>query len=349
MVRDGSPATPVALLAIAVAAPASEFAAPWKPTTVIDAISDWLSTPVTVIDARAVGENAHQISDVPCCVLTRCARVHVSAGALALLFTLLTTTLVPVAGPSVAIKATRSVLPWTANAGLVIVVFGEVAFLDTNVAIVGAAPCETTSATALPAAKLVPAVGVSLMTMPAATVVLGWNVIAPTVRPAPVSDVVAAAWVRPTTLGTVTGGRPLETTRLTAEPTSTVAAAAGSWLMTTPTGTVLLLCCVITPATRPASEMRFSAVPRVVLRPSGRSVTVGTIVPSEITRSTGEFAGRSVPSSGLAAATVPILNTVLLAVVTVPTRRPAWRINVVAAACVRPLTAGTVFSRFGVG
>src|SRR6185295_20050552 len=35
IVSDGSPATPVALLAIAVAAPVSEFCAPVKPTTVI--------------------------------------------------------------------------------------------------------------------------------------------------------------------------------------------------------------------------------------------------------------------------------------------------------------------------
>src|SRR6185437_14867422 len=60
---DGSPATLVDLLVIAVAAPASVFCAPVKPTTVICATSENLKTPVTVIDVRAVGANAHQISE----------------------------------------------------------------------------------------------------------------------------------------------------------------------------------------------------------------------------------------------------------------------------------------------
>ena len=71
------------------------------------------------------------------------------------------------------------------------------------------------------------------------------KVIAPTVRPAPVSDVVAAACVKPTTFGTVTGGRPLDTTMFMAVPTSTVRPVAGSWLITVPAGTVVLDCCVI--------------------------------------------------------------------------------------------------------
>src|SRR3954451_23614718 len=86
----GSPATPVALLAIAVAAPAREFAAPWNPTIVIDALAENLSTALTVIDARAVGAKAHQISAVPACALACAARVHVNAGKLALLFMLFT-------------------------------------------------------------------------------------------------------------------------------------------------------------------------------------------------------------------------------------------------------------------
>jgi hypothetical protein len=83
---------------MAVPAPASVFCAPVKPTTVICATSDKLRTPVTVNDVRAVGANAHQISEVPRCVLTRCARVQVSAAPLLLLFTPFTMTLVPVDG-----------------------------------------------------------------------------------------------------------------------------------------------------------------------------------------------------------------------------------------------------------
>src|SRR5262249_48650775 len=98
-----------------------------------------------------------------------------------------------VAGPSIATNATSSVFAATANAGLAIVVFIVALLRETNVAIVGAVPCETTSATALPAAALEPAVGVWLMTLPAATVVLAEKVSAPTVRPALVSDVDAAA------------------------------------------------------------------------------------------------------------------------------------------------------------
>src|SRR5262249_35375451 len=186
-VAEGLPATPAALLAIAVAAPTSEFAAPWKPTTVIEAISDRLSTPVTVMDARAVGANAHQISDVPSCVLTRLALVQVSGTPLLLLFTPLTITLGPVAGPSVEMNARSNVEPATATGGVGVGV--------TKGGIGGAVACERRRASALPPGALAPAAGVWLITDPAATVVLGEKVIAPTVRPALVSVVLAAACV----------------------------------------------------------------------------------------------------------------------------------------------------------
>src|SRR5689334_9311672 len=64
-VAEGSPARPVALLVVIVAAPTIELAAPWKPTTVICAGCDELRTAVAVIDARAVGANAHQTSASP--------------------------------------------------------------------------------------------------------------------------------------------------------------------------------------------------------------------------------------------------------------------------------------------
>src|SRR5204862_521259 len=81
-----------------------------------------------------------------------------------------------------------------------------------------AGPLETTRLTAEPLATLVPAVGLSLITVPEATVVLDCIVTVPTVRPAPVMALVAAACVWPTTFGTGTGaggGAPIGTTGLT--------------------------------------------------------------------------------------------------------------------------------------
>src|SRR5205814_7223163 len=78
----------------------------------------------------------------------------------------------------------------------------------------GGAPLETTRSTAEPLATIVPAVGLSLMTLPEPTVVLDCCVTAPMVRPAPVMALVAAACIWPTTFGTATGagrGAPPET------------------------------------------------------------------------------------------------------------------------------------------
>src|SRR3954466_7858662 len=69
-------------------------------------------------------------------------------------------------------------------------------------------PDETESATALPMTTCGPAAGVLLITQPAGTVVLDAVVTAPTVSSAFVIAVVAAAWVRPTTLGVATCGGP---------------------------------------------------------------------------------------------------------------------------------------------
>jgi hypothetical protein len=74
----------------------------------------------------------------------------------------------------------------------------------------GAGPLETTSVTADPVATLVAAAGVSLMTLPEATVLLDWVVTVPAVNPAPVMAVLATAWVSPTTFGTLTEVEPLE-------------------------------------------------------------------------------------------------------------------------------------------
>src|SRR5580704_15286573 len=68
----------------------------------------------------------------------------------------------------------------------------------------GAGPEETTRFTAEPGATEVPAAGFSLMTLPAATVLLDAVVTVPSTRPAFVIAVVAAACVSPTTFGTLT-------------------------------------------------------------------------------------------------------------------------------------------------
>ena len=69
-----------------------------------------------------------------------------------------------------------------------------------------------------PAFTRVPAAGLSLITSPDATVLLGWAVTVPNTKPTLVMAAVAAACVSPTTLGTATCAGPEETTRLTADP-----------------------------------------------------------------------------------------------------------------------------------
>lgn len=109
-------------------------------------------------------------------------------------------------------------------------------------------PVETTTLTAEPAATPVPEVGLWLMTLPEATVEFDSCVTTPSASPAPVIAEVAAACVRPTTLGTATG--PVETTRDTAEPVATVVPEPGFWLITLPATTVVLDACEIVPTTR---------------------------------------------------------------------------------------------------
>src|SRR5438045_1868294 len=87
------------------------------------------------------------------------------------------------------------------------------------------------------------------MTLPDGTLMLDAVVIVPSTSCAVVSAVVAAAWVRPTTLGALTCGRPDETVSAIALPTTTSAPAPGDWLMTLPEGTVILGAVVIVPTT----------------------------------------------------------------------------------------------------
>ena len=87
----------------------------------------------------------------------------------------------------------------------------------------------------------------------------------------------------PSTLGTATpdvvgwvgvgvgdgDGEPVETTMFTVEPLSTFSSAAGSWLMTDPAGTVVLVCCVTVPSLRPAAVIALVASVCVMLVRSG--------------------------------------------------------------------------------
>src|SRR3954467_14511204 len=88
-------------------------------------------------------------------------------------------------------------------------------------------PDEPVSAIARPTTTSAPAAGLWLMTLPDGTVMLVAVVMVPTTSCAVVIAVVAAAWVRPTTPGALTCGRPVETVSATALPTTTSAPAAG--------------------------------------------------------------------------------------------------------------------------
>jgi len=122
-----------------------------------------------------------------------------------------------------------------------------------------AGPVETTRFTAEPDAAAVPASGLWLMTLPEATVLLVAVVTVPTVSPAPVIAVDAAACVSPTTLGTLTAAGPVETTRLTGDPDAALAPAIGLWLMTLPEATVLLVAVATVPTVKPTPVIAVDA------------------------------------------------------------------------------------------
>jgi hypothetical protein len=201
-----------------------------------------------------------------------------------------------------------------------------------------AGPLETTMLTAEPTLTLVPAVGLSLMTLPAATVLLVVVVTVPSTRPAPVIAVVAAAWVSPTTFGTDTCAVPVETTMFTDEPTFTLVPAVGLSLITFPEATVLLEAVVTVPSTKPAPVIAVVAAAWVSPTTFGTETFAG---PLETTMFTAEPAFTLVPAVGLSLITFPEATVLLEAVVTVPSTKPAPVIAVVAAACVSPTTFGT--------
>src|SRR4051812_36596455 len=201
-----------------------------------------------------------------------------------------------------------------------------------------ARPDDTTSATALPVATCVPAIGVWLITEPAGTVVLDAVVTAPTIRFALMIVVVAAVCVSPTTAGTATCARPEDTTSETALPVATCVPAIGVWLITEPAGTVVLDAVVTAPTIRFAPVI--AAVAAVCVSPT----TAGTVTcgrPEDTTSATALPVATCVPAIGVWLITEPAGTVVLDAVVTAPTIRFALVIAVVAAGCVSPTTVGT--------
>src|SRR3954471_3402765 len=154
------------------------------------------------------------------------------------------------------------------------------------------------------------------MTDPAGTVVLVVVVIVPTVSDAPVTAVLAAVCVRPTTLGTATCARPLKTTRLTALPVLACVPAAGDWLITDPAGTVVLVAVGIVPTVSDAPVIAVLAA--VCVRPA----TLGTATcgrPLETNRLTALPVLPCMPAAGDWLITDPAGTVVLVAVVIVPT------------------------------
>src|SRR5206468_8383708 len=136
----------------------------------------------------------------------------------------------------------------------------------------GAAPDETTSATALFGATDVPAPGDWLITLPDGTVELDAVVTAPTVSVALVIAAVAAAWVRPTTFGVATGAAPDETTSATTLFAATDVPATGDWLITLADVTMKLGAVVTAPTVSVALVIAADAA--ACVRPT--TVGVGT-------------------------------------------------------------------------
>jgi hypothetical protein len=201
-----------------------------------------------------------------------------------------------------------------------------------------AGPLEITKFTDDPALTLVPPTGLSLITLPDATVLLDAVVTVPTTSPAPVIAVLAAPCVLPTTFGTDTFAGPLETTKLTAEPAFTLVPATGFSLITLPEATVPLEAVVTVPTTNPAPVIAVLAALCVSPTTLGTDTFAG---PLDTTKLTAEPTLTVVPATGFSLITLPEATVLLDAVVTVPTTNPAPVIAVPAAVCVAPTTFGT--------
>src|ERR1019366_4732490 len=168
--------------------------------------------------------------------------------------------------------------------------------------------------TADPIVASVPATGLSLITLPDATVLLEAVVSVPTTRPTPVIAVAAAACVCPTTFGTATGAGPVDTTRFTADPRATSVPATGLSLITLPDATVLLEAVVTVPTIRPAPVIAVVAAAWVCPTPFGTATGAG---PVDTTRFTADPRVTSVPATGLSFMLRPEVTVLLEAVVTV--------------------------------
>jgi hypothetical protein len=143
-------------------------------------------------------------------------------------------------------------VPTTSPAPLIAAVAAACVSPTTFGTVTPVGPIDTARFTDDPVTTVVPADGLSLITSPEGTVLLKAVVTVPTISPAPVITVVAAACVSPTTFGTARVGRPVDTTTFTDDPVTTVVPATGLSLITSPEGTVLLEAVVTVPTTSPA-------------------------------------------------------------------------------------------------
>ena len=145
----------------------------------------------------------------------------------------------------------------------------------------GAGPLDTTRSTALPLATVTPDSGFCEITLPAGTLGDDCEVTVPTISPAALIAVVAAAWVSPTTLGTVADAPDVDTCMKTVAPLVTMVLASGDCAMTPlAEGAATRL---MGPATRPAEVIADSAA----ASESPTRLGIDTpFAPSEITRAT---------------------------------------------------------------
>src|SRR3954471_9084129 len=177
------------------------------------------------------------------------------------------------------------------------------------------------------------------MTDPVGTVMLDAVVMVPTTSCAVVIAVAAAACVNPTTAGALTCGRPDETVRAIALPTTTSAFAAGFWLITDPAATVMLGAVVIVPSTSCA------VVSAVVAAACVSPTTFGALTcgrPVDTVSAIALPTTTSAPAAGDWLMTLPDGTVMLYVVVIVPSTSCAVVIALVAAAWLRPTTSGAL-------
>src|SRR5580658_8562623 len=117
-------------------------------------------------------------------------------------------------------------------------------------------PCDNTNETMVPTATAMPALGFCACTSPGGTNCEGAEPIAPGTRPSDSNRLTASVCVNPNKSGTVSGGKPEDTTTLTAEPEAAVSPPTGLCDMTLPAITVPLGSYVIVPITNPTPANR---------------------------------------------------------------------------------------------